>query len=550
MTGALFRDSKLSKPAFSWLLAALTLAAGLKIALVLTSRIPFNSDQAIVGLMARHILNGERPIFFYGQAYMGSLDAWLVAAGFRLFGEVAWVINLIQGLLYAGTIFTTALIGWRIFKDARVGLVAVFLLAIPTVNVTLYTTISLGGYGEALLLGNLIVLAGLKIGEELRLVRFSPWHHWLVLGILCGLGFWVLGLTLVYTVPVVIYLLFALYKYQPRVSKDKLRLRVYLTTLVAIFGGATLGALPWWLYAFQQGLGQLISELSRGSNAGSLLGSIGQHLTNLVVLGSTVVFGFRPPWTLTWLGLPLVPFAAAFWVAVLVWTVKAFRSNDRTPEKVLLLGIMLALAFAFVISPFGGDPSGRYFLPFAIPLALFASDLIIGLKIRYGNIALGLAALIMIYNLWGTLDGILSFQPGITTRFDVVTQANQKTINDLISFLDEQGETRGYTNYWVAYPLAFFSKEELIFIPRLPYHSDFSYTPRDDRYPAYDLMVTTSPRVAYITTNFPNLDQSLREKFSGLGVAWKEMQLGDFRVFYALSDPVAPKDIGLGFANP
>jgi hypothetical protein len=49
--------------------------------------VPFNADEAIVALMARHILQGERPIFFYGQAYMGSLDAYLVALGFLLFGQ-------------------------------------------------------------------------------------------------------------------------------------------------------------------------------------------------------------------------------------------------------------------------------------------------------------------------------------------------------------------------------------------------------------------------------------------------------------------------------
>jgi hypothetical protein len=244
-----------------------------------------------------------------------------------------------------------------------------------------------------------------------------------------------------------------------------------------------------------------------------------------------------------------VPFVMAFWVAVVVWTAKTLRSNDRTPEKVLLLGIMLALAFAFVISPFGGDPSGRYFLPFAIPLALFAGDLIIGLRIRYGNIALGLTALILIYNLWGTLDGILSFSPGITTRFDVVTQVNQKTIYDLISFLDEHDETRGYTNYWVAYPLAFFSNEELIFIPGLPYHSDFSYTTRDDRYPAYDSIVAASPSVAYITTNFPELDQYLREEFRAQALTWKETEIGDFYVFYDLSAHIEPAE-GLGFTKP
>ena len=47
---------------------------------------PFNADEAIVALMARHINQGNIPIFFYGQSYMGSLDAILVAIGFRIFG--------------------------------------------------------------------------------------------------------------------------------------------------------------------------------------------------------------------------------------------------------------------------------------------------------------------------------------------------------------------------------------------------------------------------------------------------------------------------------
>ena len=58
------------------LLLTLALAAALKTGLVMANVIPFNADEAVVALMARHILQGERPVFFYGQAYLGSLDAW------------------------------------------------------------------------------------------------------------------------------------------------------------------------------------------------------------------------------------------------------------------------------------------------------------------------------------------------------------------------------------------------------------------------------------------------------------------------------------------
>jgi hypothetical protein len=116
----------------------------------------------------------------------------------------------------------------------------------------------------------------------------------------------------------------------------------------------------------------------------------------------------------------------------------------------------------------------------------------------------------------------------------------------LIDFLIEKGETRGYSNYWVTYPLAFLSQEKLIFIPRLPYHLDFRYTERDDRYAAYNSMVAEADRVAYITTHHPELNAYLASAFKELDIKWEEIQIGDYHVFFNLSELVRPDEIGLG----
>jgi hypothetical protein len=122
---------------------------------------------------------------------------------------------------------------------------------------------------------------------------------------------------------------------------------------------------------------------------------------------------------------------------------------------------------------------------------------------------------------------------------------------ELMAFLREKGETRGYTNYWVAYPLAFQSAEELIFIPRLPYHPDLRYTARDDRYQPYAGLVAQSDRAAYITTvHTPLLDERLRVGFQKLGITYSEATIGDYRVFYALSSPVRPELLGIGVETP
>jgi hypothetical protein len=119
-----------------------------------------------------------------------------------------------------------------------------------------------------------------------------------------------------------------------------------------------------------------------------------------------------------------------------------------------------------------------------------------------------------------------------------------------MAFLREHGETSGYSNYWVAYPLAFRSAEELIYVPRLPYHTDFRYTTRDDRYPSYGEMVSRAGHVAYITTRHPSLDQYLQDRFLKQGLTWQEAQIGDFHVFYNLSRVIRPEEIGLGVTTP
>src|SRR3990170_3565645 len=135
------------------LILALAMAAAVKSALLLTHSVPFNSDEAIVGLMARHILRGERPTFFYGQAYLGSLDAWLVAGVFSVFGPSTLGIRLVQFGLYLALIATTYWLALRIYRSQWIAGAASLLLAIRTVLVALYTTVSLGGYGEVLVLG-------------------------------------------------------------------------------------------------------------------------------------------------------------------------------------------------------------------------------------------------------------------------------------------------------------------------------------------------------------------------------------------------------------
>lgn len=534
---------------WKWALLILALALGLKAAIILADRVPFNADEAVVALMARHILQGSRPIFFYGQAYMGSLDAYLVAGGFAIFGQHVWVIRLVQSILYAGVLMTTICIGREAFASWRVGILASLLLAIPTVNVTLYTTVSLGGYAEALLIGNLILLLGMRICRAFADQQLSPWQYWLTLGFLAGLGLWAFGLSLVYSLPVIGYILLRLYRWLR--AEGKAAFWRTASALALLFGGALLGAAPWLVFAQAHGVHSLLFELGGGAISGvekiPWIFAVGRHLVSFLLLGLTVIFGFRPPWDVNWLGLPLIPFILIFWMAVLIYigTIRKKEDTNRVNWG-LLVGVMLTLLAGFLLTPFGADPSGRYFLPLAMPLSLFAAALILEAVQRWGRWGYSLAALLLIYHLWGTIQSAQRFPPGLTTQFYAPSQIDHRAMPELIDFLLEHDARYGYTNYWVSYPLAFLSGEEIIYTPRLPYHLDFRYTERYDRYLPYRQQVLAAQKVAYITTHHPELDRYLREAFARLNVNWSERKIGDYQVFYDLSRPVRPEEIGLG----
>jgi len=526
-----------------WLWIALIGAASLKTALICLDVLPFNSDEAIVALMARHILDGERPLFFYGQAYMGSLDAVLVALGFWIFGQHVWVIRVVQGILYLGVLLSTVKLAEVVLHSRRVGILAALILAFPNVTMTLYTTATLGGYNEALLLGNVIIILGIKIFRKIEPEHKGANKYWLAWGFLVGLGFWAFGLTLVYSIPMGVCLIWGLAQRQGYTKRQALH-----SAGIVLLGGI-VGSWPWWLFAAQQGIQQLLSELT-----GSAIADIHavsswlqpfQRFLYLILFGGTAVFGMRPPWAVHWLGLPLLPFVLAFWLGV-IYTLPRYISRNHGAGRMVLLGVMLTLSLGFVFTPFGDDPSGRYFIPLMIPLTLFAAEAILALGKRDPRWVWGLTFLLISFNLMGTVQSSLRYPPGITTQFDAVAQVDHRYDEELITFLTEHGEMHGYTNYWVSYPLAFKSNEKLIFTPRLPYHLDFRYTIRDDRYAPYDNLVADAPSAAYITTHHDPLNSYLRKKFTALNITWKETKIGDYDIFYELSNKIVPEQLGLG----
>jgi len=512
------------------LIAPLVAATLLKAVLVPISSIPLDSDEAIPMLMAKHILAGERPLFWYGEDYGGSLDSFLIAGVYSLLGVSVTAARVVQSFEYLGVILFTYLLARRIVHNRFVALATAWLMSLPTPLLSLFTTTALL-YTIVMLLGSMLLFIGHKLLHESE----RSLALWLVFGALAGLAFWTFGLLVIYILPVGLLML------------SHLRRRLgphYLLATLAFF----LASSPWWIYNFTHGNAAL--RVAFESDASLPTTSISLRLLGFFCLGLPTLFGFRYPWT-PQLVLPALAWAIlAFYLAVLGFAVRAWYrrfalSGTRGPAGIsasgftllwLLVIVWLGLFFS---TRFGIDSSGRYYLPLYTPLLIFAGVALATLRQRHRRLALGLLALILGFNLLTTFLALWQGQPGFTAQMSPALQFDNRYDQDLIAFLREHGPY-GYSHHWITYRIAFLSDEQVILAAQLPYHSSVRYNPRDDRYPPYSRQVAASDRPVYVTFQEPHLDRLLRPSFAALRVSYREQDIGPYRVFYDLSAKVEP----------
>ncbi len=541
------------------LILILALALVGRVLLLASGAVSFHSDEAVVGLMARHILAGERPVFFYGQAYMGSLDAWLIALGFALLGQSVLTIRLVQSFLYLLVVGTGFLVAWRVSGRVTVASVAALVLALPNVLLAVYTTATLGGYNETLLLGSLILLLGWDVTHE---HRRSSWR-WALLGLCAGLGWWTNGLIVAYVLPVGLLLLIDLIRQFAAPQNDGaargdipsaqaaairsarnhlLRQFPVAQTVIALIA-FLIGSAPWWLFNVANDFAALrfyLPSNTPSSFAGTDILPLptDQRLIGLFLLGLPAVIGLRFPWNPAY-------FQPVIGLLVVLIFVLAFynllRRNSLKPGGRLLVLSMIGLFCGlFVVSRFSIDPTGRYFLPLTLPLGIILGTLVDSFRAFLLRIVL--AGLVLAYALIGTLTAVATVPPGLTTQFNLETHIPNTDDAALIAFLDEHSLMRGYTNYWISFRLAFLSGDRLQYSAVLPYKTDLSYTPFDDRYPPYRQAADAAPAVdiAYVTANVAAVKDRLETIFVERGLIYQYAQVGVYHVYYGFQ-PAAPR---------
>ena len=375
---------------------ALALVAMLFVAMRLLTawmlRFEVNGDLAIVQMMVRDMTSGGPiPTFFYGQAYMGSLEPVVNTLFHLLFGRTNFGLEL-------GTAFFVVLMAIAVARMARraggawAAVASLALCAIGPLPFAHYAVSPRGGYGVLLFTtAGLLDIGAQLICEERREER-CRFALPLAAGLLAGIGFWCNQLVFPAVATVALCILILV----PRLLA---RLRLWIGGIL----GFAVGSAPFWIWNARNGWESF-------GLAGSLVFDSLSTARNARLLANArwpALFGVSAD---TAPGVPRVLLAAIIAASLLLplLSLRAFAplpkrihpdEHPATPEArtqlVVCWAYLAIFALCFACSDFAIFDTPRYLLPVIPIVAVLAGAACTSTRFRSAN-ALAIAFLLLL----------------------------------------------------------------------------------------------------------------------------------------------------------
>ena len=195
------RGSGKLKELYSPLWLCFLIAILLRVGLIVHTLGVMAGDEMMVGLQAEHILRGDHPVYYYGQAYMGSLEAYVAALIFRFTGPAVWAMRLVtipMSLLmvylawrFAAVLAETAHLSARLKMTFMT--IAALVAAFPPLYDMAEEMRVQGGYIEAFVIMLWLLFCAFRLTQ--RWGQQASWREltwrWVGIGLLVGLGLWI-----------------------------------------------------------------------------------------------------------------------------------------------------------------------------------------------------------------------------------------------------------------------------------------------------------------------------------------------------------------------
>lgn len=194
------RSSRL-RVLYSALWLCFLLAILIRVWLIVHTHGTMAGDEMMVGLQAEHILQGERPVYYYAQPYMGSLEAYLAAFIFLFTGPAVWAMRLVTipmsvlmvylAWRFAGSLAEAAHLSHRLKTTFMT--IAALVAAFPPLYDMAEEMRVQGGYMEAFVIMLWLLFCAFRLTQRWR-QQASPRElalRWAGIGFLVGLGLWI-----------------------------------------------------------------------------------------------------------------------------------------------------------------------------------------------------------------------------------------------------------------------------------------------------------------------------------------------------------------------
>ncbi len=516
---------------FSWksdglyLVFLLVAAAIPRLVLLQATGWGIEADEAIVGLMAKHISEGESwPAFYYGQPYMGSLEALLAALSFKIFGVSNFALKLVPLLFSLLLVALTYLLALR-FSDRFGAAVAALLVALGPSGLILWSTKARGGFIELVAIGSL----GLIIAADILQAREQKSGRFFLLGAVLGLGWWVNNQIIFYLVTIAI--VFAWHFLFSRKIQDGGLKNTVRFAAVALAGFVIGGAPFWQVNLFEEPRFSTVTYLLSQSGEGGFL----DHLYGLFTTALPIIFGARRFWS----EQDLFPYSSSIagllylfsYLAVVFTWISSRRRRSFIPQKAAPYGLIVILPIVlfliFSASGFGWlSKEPRYLLPLYSVLFIIVAKTVTAVRDAGGVIsACGLTLPFLVINLASNyLDGVAV--PG--QPFVAEGQRVSADHRPLYRWLEQNRYRHIFANYWIGYRVAFETGERVTF-------SRFR-GPQNLRIPRYE-MISEEDRTFSPYVLVPREAEIVKRGFAERGLLFRESAVGG----YIVLDHVRPE---------
>ena len=532
----------------------------------------FNSDESVMALMANHILmKGEHPLLFYGQDYMGTIEAYLGAFFYTFLGSSVFAFRLGMIVLYVGFLLSVYAVSRQLYtKNFALFMVALFCFG--STALLSRELAGIGGYMEDNFIAALLFALALRLaltsadvsGKE-RVFRHLYFFLWAAA---VGIGVW--SDTIILPWVACAGLLLVLFCWREMLFKG---------AIFSWLAGLLMGSIPLIVYnALAKPNHHIISALLRSVNAVpfklstfivQIKNTVG--ITIPIMTGSPVChkseygflhfYGFESDWGGRCMALGYSWSACFLLVGLISGVIASFflvrglsswrRNHQLSFEEyqvlvcscaqlLLLVGIA-GFIFSFLrsesalITP---GTSARYIMGtwvgFPAVVWLFWQGVIYTKKhashlwqyVELGRRAFCAACLLLLL-----LIGVF----GSYQALGQMQQAQAAITSEMsdIKILQDHSVTDFYTDYWFCYRAMFYSSEQLTCgVSKYVYKKGVPLITVQDRYAPYEIKLMHDLKSSYfVPNNQPAYGNYVKLQLADQHVKYQTFTFGNYTVY-------------------